>query len=231
MPQLHSMLHSFFILHSTCLQIKSSSTPEIVLLAIAIAVASAFPVADPTEPDTWIEKSSSASSTSSSSIEYLSKQNTAPKLRTLINDNGDLDGDLKNKFLNFITESVAGAAGATDGSGGKAAQAANNAAASVASGPAPAHAVQEEAATGPKQAQQQLDTSTTIPPVGKSTQREVQLQDEIWDLFSVGLPDAHRDDDSMLEATKAMDAAEVRDGFRRGYKCDGLSTFNQECKE
>ena len=35
----------------------------------------------------------------------------------------------------------------------------------------------------------------------------------------------------MLEATNAMDAAEVRDGFRRGYKCDGLSTFNHEYNE
>ena len=78
-------------------------------------------------------------------------------------------------------------------------------------------AVPEEDATGPEQAQQQLDTSTPTLPVGVSTQRKVQ-QDEIWDLFSVGLPDAHRDDDSMQEAMKVMDAAEVRDGFRRGYK-------------
>ena len=85
-------------------------------------------------------------------------------------------------------------------------------------------------ATGPKQAQQQLDTSTPTLPVGDSTKRKVR-QDEIWDLFSVGLPDAHRDDDSMLEANKAMDTAKVRDGFRRGYVCDGLNTFNPECKE
>ena len=91
-------------------------------------------------------------------------------------------------------------------------------------------AVPEDNATGPKQAQQQLDTSTPTQPVGIPTKRSVQ-QDEIWDLFSVGLPDVHRDDDSMLEANQAMDAAEVRDGFRRGYTCDGLSTFNQECKE
>ena len=91
-------------------------------------------------------------------------------------------------------------------------------------------AVPEEDTTGPEQAQQQLDTSTPTPPVGKSTQREVQ-QGEIWDLFSVGLPDAHRDDDSMQEALKVMDAAEVRDGFRCSHVCDGLSTFNQECRE
>ena len=73
-------------------------------------------------------------------------------------------------------------------------------------------------------------TVTICDPVGVSIQRKVQ-QDEIWDLFSVGLPDAHRDDDSMQEAMKVMDAAEVRDGVRRGYKCGGLITFNQECKE
>ena len=91
-------------------------------------------------------------------------------------------------------------------------------------------AVPEEDATCPEQAQQQLDTSTPTLPVGVSAQRKVQ-QDEIWDLFSVGLLDAHRDDDSMQEAMKVMNAAEVRDGFRRSHDCDGLSTFNQECKE
>ena len=78
-------------------------------------------------------------------------------------------------------------------------------------------AVPEDNATGPEQAQQQLDTSTPTLPVGPSTKRKVQ-QDTIWHLFSVGLPDAHKDDDSMLEATNAMDTVRgVRSDRHRGH--------------